>query len=463
MKKRKIVQALIGLLLVAALVLVPMACKAPEVTPTQPTVPTEPTPPPPPIPGEEYPEEILIGCPLHMTGPLASVGMGQKIGLDLACEEINEQGGIKSMGGAKLRVLTPDTQTVPDIAISETERLITDEGVVMVIPTYMHGEEVAFVSQRLKTPAIQFQTIMPPEMSEEDEYIYRLFNDEPEDFFDNQDAYTLFNKEKGVPGPHTIAFLYCDDIWCTEAYAWGPPMFKDWGYEVVLEEPYTCGQATFKPQIAKIKAAAPDHLILFMHTAGHIIFNREAMEEELYMPYGICTQGGEDSLIYATLPPESYEYMFIHEDGDIWFAKMCYGKKLAERHQEEMGYELATYVTNVYQGMWIVKSILERTEYSSDLQTFRDNFLAALAVTDISIDNCPDPQTCADGTKWCPQLVRGCDELQWLPSGHTLPRQGHGQISQIIGGVRVPMWPLDMRPAEYKDALVWPIPPWSER
>jgi branched-chain amino acid transport system substrate-binding protein len=417
-----------------------------------------------PVPGAlaaKYPKEVVFGIPLHVTGPLASVGQGIRIGLDLAIKEINEQGGIKNMGGAKLKILCPDTGGAADIAVSETERLITSKRVSAVLATYMHGEEVQMVAQNFSCPCLQFQTIMPPHMSEKDDYVFRRFNDEDEDWWDNYDWLEMMKKETGDPGPKTIAFLYCDDIWCTEAYQMAPPMFKKWGYETILEEPYTCGQATFKPQIAKIKAAAPDHLILMMHTQGHIIFNRELMEEEVYLPYGYVTQGGEDALIYDTLPPRSYEYMFIHEDGDIWFKNRPWGEKLASIHKKKMGYDLATYVVNAYEVMWIMKDVLERAKYSSDLQKFRDNIRDSLGATYITHENCPDMQTAPDGTKWCPQLARGNEILGFEPSGHNLPRSGHGQISQTLGGQRVPLWPPKYRPKGYKP--VWPIPPWSKR
>jgi hypothetical protein len=241
-------------------------------------------------------------------------------------------------------------------------------------------------------------------------------------------------------------------------------MFSDWGYDVLLEIPYVDGQATFKSEIAKIKAAKPDHLILFMQ-AEHPVFNREMMEEQVDLPYGMITQGGENSEYYAIMPPEAYEYQFIHEDGDIWFPYRCYGDKLAQAHLDETGLPLATYATNIYQGMFLIAQALERTEYSADIQTFRDNFQRAYLATDISLDNCPTPRVCDDGTPWCPELIRGSPTLSFEPSGHVKGREGHACLSQWRNGRRVPMWPEHMRPpeAEWQDLLVWPIPKWSER
>jgi len=99
-KVKKFVILLFSVVIVASLIFAGCAGEGPTV-PTKPEEPTGPTVPvPPPLPGEEYPEEILIGCPMHITGPLGMVSKGQIVAGDLALEEINAEGGIKSMGGA---------------------------------------------------------------------------------------------------------------------------------------------------------------------------------------------------------------------------------------------------------------------------------------------------------------------------------------------------------------------------
>ena len=54
-------------------------------------------------------KEVKIGAIHPLTGFLARAGGQLKEGLDLAVEEINAAGGIKSLGGAKLVVLHSDS------------------------------------------------------------------------------------------------------------------------------------------------------------------------------------------------------------------------------------------------------------------------------------------------------------------------------------------------------------------
>jgi len=50
-------------------------------------------------------EEIRIGVLSPMTGPNAKFGAIQRNTLTMAAEDVNQAGGIKSMGGAKIRLV----------------------------------------------------------------------------------------------------------------------------------------------------------------------------------------------------------------------------------------------------------------------------------------------------------------------------------------------------------------------
>src|ERR1700754_2209241 len=74
-------------------------------------------------------QEILIANVVALTGANSGWGQPNWNGFQLACEMINAKGGIKSLGGAKLKPLVGDTETKPQVAGSQAERLI-QRGVV---------------------------------------------------------------------------------------------------------------------------------------------------------------------------------------------------------------------------------------------------------------------------------------------------------------------------------------------
>ncbi len=76
-------------------------------------------------------------------------------GAKLAVEAINAAGGIKSLGGAKLELVSADSQGKPEVGQSEAQRLI-QEGAVGIVGTYQSAvsANVATVAERNKVPFI---------------------------------------------------------------------------------------------------------------------------------------------------------------------------------------------------------------------------------------------------------------------------------------------------------------------
>ena len=74
-------------------------------------------------------EPIRIGVLQPMTGPATKNGIENFTAMQIARDMINERGGIK---GRKVELLLADIPT-PTAAISETERLITKDGVKITL------------------------------------------------------------------------------------------------------------------------------------------------------------------------------------------------------------------------------------------------------------------------------------------------------------------------------------------
>ncbi|MDP3519262.1 MAG: ABC transporter substrate-binding protein [Hydrogenophaga sp.] len=69
------------------------------------------------------PKPIKIGLVHPVSGGLAYSGGQGRLGCQLAIDAINAAGGIKSMGGAKLEAALGDSQSRPEVGVSEVERL----------------------------------------------------------------------------------------------------------------------------------------------------------------------------------------------------------------------------------------------------------------------------------------------------------------------------------------------------
>ncbi|HQZ07667.1 MAG: ABC transporter substrate-binding protein [Rhodoferax sp.] len=84
------------------------------------------------------PAAIKVGLVHPVSGGLAYSGGQSRMGAMMAIDEINAAGGIKSMGGAKLQGLLGDSQSRPEIGVSEVERM-QQEGVSAYLGCFASG------------------------------------------------------------------------------------------------------------------------------------------------------------------------------------------------------------------------------------------------------------------------------------------------------------------------------------
>lgn len=77
--------------------------------------------------------EIPIGVVVGLTGAAADYGRDAQRAFQLVVDRVNQSGGIKSLGGATIKLLVADHQSDLRVASSETERLITRENVFGIL------------------------------------------------------------------------------------------------------------------------------------------------------------------------------------------------------------------------------------------------------------------------------------------------------------------------------------------
>src|SRR6476646_5878549 len=79
-------------------------------------------------------QEIVIGAPNSLTGGLGENGQRATAGMQIAIDQVNREGGIKGLGGAKLKRVIADTSSEnPTQAASVTRRMIDQEGAVVIL------------------------------------------------------------------------------------------------------------------------------------------------------------------------------------------------------------------------------------------------------------------------------------------------------------------------------------------
>ncbi|MEO5670535.1 MAG: ABC transporter substrate-binding protein [Ramlibacter sp.] len=88
-----------------------------------------------PLVGGAQPKTVKIGVLHPVTGALAYSGQQCREGAQMAIDDINKSGGIKSMGGAKIEALLGDAQSTPQAGTAEVEKM-NEAGVAAVLGAY---------------------------------------------------------------------------------------------------------------------------------------------------------------------------------------------------------------------------------------------------------------------------------------------------------------------------------------
>ncbi|MBV8614426.1 MAG: ABC transporter substrate-binding protein [Acetobacteraceae bacterium] len=74
----------------------------------------------------QAPAEVKIAMLVPLSGPWARSGQLEKLGAEMAVEDVNTAGGIKALGGAKLRLLQYDTQDSAEKAKDGAQRMLAE-------------------------------------------------------------------------------------------------------------------------------------------------------------------------------------------------------------------------------------------------------------------------------------------------------------------------------------------------
>ncbi|HEY7541958.1 MAG TPA: ABC transporter substrate-binding protein, partial [Methylomirabilota bacterium] len=70
----------------------------------------------------QNPKEVKIALVVPLSGPWARQGQLEQLGAELAIEDVNKAGGIKALGGAKLKLVLYDTGDSAEKAKNAAQR-----------------------------------------------------------------------------------------------------------------------------------------------------------------------------------------------------------------------------------------------------------------------------------------------------------------------------------------------------
>ena len=109
-------------------------------------------------------DPVNIGALYPTTGGMAQIGVGCVAAAKLAVEMVNDAGGIKSLGGARLNLILSDVQSDTTVTRTETDRLITENKLSAIHGCFASALTLiaSEVCERATGFQEEFTTALPP-------------------------------------------------------------------------------------------------------------------------------------------------------------------------------------------------------------------------------------------------------------------------------------------------------------
>jgi branched-chain amino acid transport system substrate-binding protein len=385
----------------------------------------------------QSPQEIKVGVVFPLTGPVSSIGIAKQRGLSMAVERINAAGGIKSLGGAKIKLIFGDDEAKPATAMAEGERLINDQKVVVLIGSYTSSCSFPLtqVAEINKTPIIVGSSAKEEITERGFKYTFRTELKANWIGRDETSFLEWLQKETKLP-IKTVALLYEDSGWGQSWSANIKPLLEKYKYNLVADLSYPKDSKDLRSYILKLKATNPDLTIMESYTEDAILLAKNMQELQYYCKGLLATGTGHSSPFFHQGVGGFDNYLFLWES---WSSKLPLPgiEKLSKDFEETYKTPIDPFSAKEYTVGYILADALERAA-SLDKDKIRD----ALRKTNIKAgeNGNTHPYT-----------------IEYDENGQA--SNAVGVVSQWINGTKQVLWPPEFASAK----PIFPAPEWSKR
>jgi branched-chain amino acid transport system substrate-binding protein len=399
------------------------------------------------------PKEVVIGAVYPLSGNLAKVGNDIKDAVELAVEIVNQDvdvpvplgkgKGLPNLGGATLRVVFADHQSLPEKGLSETERLVSQEKVVALMGSY-NSNVTATASQaaeRLKIPFLNADSTSPLLTARGFKWFFRTTPTDDE-FSENFFRFLDEMKKRGKP-VKSVALLYENTLFGTDVSKFEKKYAQKYGYPIAADVAYDAKSTNMNSEIQRLKGSSPDVLLQASYTNDAILSTR-TMKELDFRPQAILAMdAGHVSSEFLASTGKDAEGILSRE---VW-AKGLGDKKPIVRQVNELfrkktqrlrgeAIDMDGTSARAFVGLLVLADAIDRAG-----STEPEKIRAALEATNLPGEALIMPWR---GVKFDPKTHQNA--------------LGQGILVQVQDGKYQVVYPFDLAAAEVR----WPLPAWGK-
>jgi branched-chain amino acid transport system substrate-binding protein len=318
------------------------------------------------------PAAIKVGILHPVTGALSYSGTQSRFGAQMAIDEINAAGGIKSMGGAKLEAVLADAQSRPDVGAAEVEKL-NEAGVVAIVGPYAsaialattqaaarhgipHVVDVAVVDQVVTRGLTNTFRFGPGVKKVVDTAVENLIK---------------INDAAGKPAK-TVMIVHEESAFGSGMATTLNAELPRHGFEIVETIKHANPTRDFSNIVLRVQARKPDLLIPSNYYNEYVLFARALRQQRVAAKaiYSILG-GGASSYKFVKEFPDAAAYVM---DCNHWFDPRKAAALALKDKTEKQGLFYTYEVFMNYSCVYLLADALERARSAQ-----RDAIIAALA------------------------------------------------------------------------------------
>lgn len=248
---------------------------------------------------------IKVGVLHPVTGAIAFAGTQARIGADMAIEEINAAGGIRSLGGARLEPVYGDTQGRPDIASTEVDRM-AGEGIVALIGSFASSNTLATTQAAAKhgLPCVVDVAVSDQIVDRGLDNVFRFspgFGKCSEDALNN--LVTINSAAGGVA--KTVTIIHEDSLFGSGLAGLLNARLPEFGFEVLETIPHATPTRDFGNVVTRLRAANPDLIIPANYYNEYVLLARTMLQQRI-----------QPKAIYSVLGGAASNYRFVQEHNE---------------------------------------------------------------------------------------------------------------------------------------------------
>jgi branched-chain amino acid transport system substrate-binding protein len=317
-------------------------------------------------------QSVKIGLIHPVTGAISFSGTQCRAGAQMAIEDLNANGGIKSLGGAKIEGLLGDSQGKPEIGASEVDKMV-EQGVAGIVAGYSSAISLATSQEAAKS-----NTPHVVDVGVSDEIIKRGLKNtirfSPGYGKVSNIAVANLDKINKAAGSvaKTAVIVHEDSLFGTGTAKLLSAELPKIGIEVVDVIKHPTPTRDFTNIVLQIKAKDPDLIIPANYYNEYVLLARTLRQQQ------VKAKG-----IYSVLGGAASNYKFVHDfpeaaegimDCNHWFNPKSDLALQRKKAAEDKGLSYTYEVFLTYNAVALLADAIDRAG-----STDKDKVIAALA------------------------------------------------------------------------------------